>query len=145
MVTAACADDKPLLSRYCASAIRESTVNAAPSNGCRNHLRQHHSATPVIRTDLARHGARLAADLAAQYRDAQHAAYHMADILLSQAVRDLSAAFADFWRAGDRRERRRCLVWLRRCAATEAHRRTALARSLGAYIRAARAAKGCVA
>jgi hypothetical protein len=69
----------------------------------------------------------------------------MADILLSQAVRDLSAAHADFWRAGDIAERRRCLAWIRRCAATEAHRRTVLARSLGAYIRAARAAKGCVA
>jgi hypothetical protein len=69
----------------------------------------------------------------------------MAEILLHQAVRDLSQAHRDFWRAGDRRERRRCLVWIRRCAATEAHRRTALARSLGAYIRAARAAKGCAA
>jgi hypothetical protein len=88
--------------------------------------------------NLAHHGAVIAADLAAQYAHAQHARYHMAEILLSQAVRDLSAAYADFWRAGDRRERRRCLVWLRRCAATEAHRRTVLARALGAYVRAAR-------
>jgi hypothetical protein len=65
----------------------------------------------------------------------------MADILLHQAVRDLSQAHRDFWRAGDRRARRRCLVWIRRCAATEAHRRTALARSLGAYVRAAASAK----
>jgi hypothetical protein len=95
--------------------------------------------------NLAHHGAVIAAGIAAQYAHAQHAAYHMAEILLSQAVRDLSAAYADFWRAGDRRERRRCLAWIRRCDATERRRRTVLARSLGAYIRAARAAKGCVA
>jgi hypothetical protein len=95
--------------------------------------------------NVAHHGAVIAADIAAQYRDAQRARYHLAEILLSQAVRDLSQAHRDFWRAGDRRERRRCLVWIRRCDGIERHRRTVRAELCGVWVRAARAAKECVA
>jgi hypothetical protein len=127
------------------AADREKIVNAAHSNGCCNHLRQYHNCHVVIRSNIAQRGAALAADLAAQYAHAQHDRYHMAEILLDQAVRDLSQAHRDFWRAGDRRERRRCLVWIRRCDGIERHRRAVRAELCGVWVRACRAAKECVA
>jgi hypothetical protein len=128
-----------------ATVIREKSVNTMGPSACAEQLKQYHNCTATIRTDLARQGAAIAAGIAAEYAVTQDSRYHTAQILLGQAVRDLSAAYADFWRAGSLQERRRCLVWIRRCDAAERYHRAARNRAWAAYVRADRAAQEAVA
>jgi hypothetical protein len=84
-----------------------------------------------------------AAALAAWAAEARNR-YWLAQGMHDQAVRDLSAAYRDFWRADAGEPRRRALVWIRRLNARERFHSAHVHLTHQNMVQAQRAARECV-